>query len=207
MGMRAWLTRGPAMVTAVAWSADARVRGWLARGGTSVAAGTRLRAWLVTGAIALAVAAAVAGLALTVAGVNSAWRTALVLLFLAAGPTAAVAGLLRGFPPAARVIIAFTTDLMIIALIAIVMLSAGLWSPTGGLAAVAVVTAACFAAQLPAARQVFLAWRAAIWPAVARLRPEMGRADRAEPASAEEQAPAEEAAAEPVTAEPGHRNP
>jgi hypothetical protein len=113
-----------------------------------------MRGWLVRGAIGLAAAAAAAGLGLAAAGVQSPARTVLVLLFLAAGPTAAVAGLLRGFPPFARVVIAFTADILLIAVIAIIMLYAGLWSPTGGLLAVAGVTVACLAAQLPPARRV-----------------------------------------------------
>jgi hypothetical protein len=126
--------------------------------------GVGMRGWLTGALIGAGVVVAAAALGLTAAGVHSAARTVMVLLFLALGPTAAVAGLLRGFPPATRVIVAFTADVTIIALIAIVMLSAGLWSPTGGLVAVAVVTAACCAAQLPAVRRAFVACRAAVWP-------------------------------------------
>jgi hypothetical protein len=161
-----------------------------------------MRAWLTGVVIGAGAVVAAAALGLTAAGVHSAARTIAVLLFLALGPTAAVAGLLRGFPPATRVIIAATADVTIIALIAIVMLSAGLWSPTGGLIAVAGVTVACFTAQLPAVRQAFAAWRARLWPGGAG--PEPGRA---EPGPVEARAPAEEVAAEAVTTEPGQVNP
>jgi hypothetical protein len=139
-----------------------------------------MRAWLTGALVGAGVVVAAAALGLTAAGVHSPARTVTVLLFLAVGPTAAVAGLLRGMPPATRVIIAFTTDVTIIALIAIVMLSAGLWSPTGGLVAVAVITAACCAAQLPAGRRALVAGRAAVWPGrpgAGPGRPEPGQGD------------------------------
>jgi hypothetical protein len=204
MGMRAWLTRIAAAVSAVAWAVDARVRGWLTRAGVAVAAGTRLRAWLIRGGIALAVAAAAAGLGLAVAGVQSPVRTALVLLFLAAGPTAAVAGLLRGFPPATRLIIAFAADIVVIGLVAIVMLGAGLWSPTGGLLVVAGLTLVCLVAQLPSVRRIFRAGRATAGeqsPAV-----QYALAGDQAPAPAGE-ATAGEVTAEAITAETGHRHP
>lgn len=107
------------------------------------------RGWLIQLPAAAALAAGMAGAGLTAAGVHSAVRTVLVLLFLAAGPTAAVAGLLRGFDPLARLAIAFAADIALLTLTAIVMLAAGLWSPTGGLLAATVITTACLAPQLP----------------------------------------------------------
>ena len=187
----------------MAWSGDERVRGWLARGGAAVAAGTRLRAWLTGGAIAVAVAAGGAGIGLTVAGVHSAARTALVLLFLAAGPTAAVAGLLRGFAPVARVTIAFATDIAILGLIAIIMLSAGLWSPTGGLLAVAGVTVACLAAQPPVTRRALGTGRAL---RTGRAAEQTGGTTTVTPAETVKVAEAV-TAAEAVKAEPGQRRP
>ncbi len=106
------------------------------------------------------------GVALELAGVHSAVRTALVLLFLATAPTAAVAGLLRTVDALARLVIACTTTIVLLALTAIIMLSEGIWSPTGGLLAVVGVTAACATAQVPAVRQRFTAktatWRMAV---------------------------------------------
>ena len=42
---------------------------------------------------------------------------------------------------------------VILALTAIIMLAEGVWSPTGGLLAVAAITAACLVAQVPAVRR------------------------------------------------------
>jgi uncharacterized membrane protein len=110
-----------------------------------------MRDWLSKGAVGIAVAAGAIGLGLGAAGVRSPLRTALVLLFLFVVPTAAVSGLLRGFDRFARLIIAFATSIAILTLTAIIMLMAGVWSPTGGLVAVAAITAACVAVQLPSA--------------------------------------------------------
>jgi hypothetical protein len=106
-----------------------------------------MRDWLSRGAISIAVAAGAAGLGLGAAGMRSPLRTALVLLFLVAAPTTVVAGLLRGFDHFARLIIAFATTIAILALTAVIMLMAGVWSPTGGLLAVAGITAACMAVR------------------------------------------------------------
>ncbi len=102
-----------------------------------------MRDWQTRGAVAVAVAAGATVLALGAADVRSSLRTALVLLFLFVAPTAAVAGLLRGFDPFARLIIAFATTIALLALTATLMLMAGAWSPAGGLLAVAGITAAC----------------------------------------------------------------
>lgn len=108
-----------------------------------------MRIWLTRIAVGITVAAGVIGLALTAAGVHSDLRTALVLLFLVLAPTAAVARLLRGFDPFARLILSFTTTIAILALTSIIMLMAGVWSPTGELLAILGITAACLAVQLP----------------------------------------------------------
>lgn len=118
-----------------------------------------MRNWLANSAVGAAVAAGATGLALEAAGVRSALRAVLVLLFLLVAPTAAVAGLLRGFDHFARLIIAFAATIAILALTAIVMLLAGAWSPAGGLLAVAGMSAACLAIQLPPVRRLFPARR------------------------------------------------
>jgi hypothetical protein len=107
-----------------------------------------MRNWPARGAVAVAVAAGATGLALGAADVRSPLRTALVLLFLFVAPTAAVAGLLRGFDHFPRLIIAFATTIVILVLTPVLMLMAGVWSPAGGLLAVAGITAACVAVQL-----------------------------------------------------------
>ena len=112
-----------------------------------------MRDWLTRSLACVAVAAGAIGLGLGAAGVRSPLRTALVLLFLLVAPTAAVAGLLRGFDHFARLIIAFATTIAVLTLTAVVMLMAGVWSPAGGLLAVAGITVACVAVQLPAARR------------------------------------------------------
>lgn len=108
-----------------------------------------MRDWLTRVAAGVAVAAGASGLGLEAADVRSALSAALVLLFLFVAPTAAVAGLLRGFDRFARLILAFTTTIVILALTSVIMLLAGVWSPTGGLLAVAGITAVCLAVQLP----------------------------------------------------------
>jgi uncharacterized membrane protein len=112
-----------------------------------------MRGRLTRCALAAAVAAGVTSLALGAAEVRSPARTALALLFLFAAPTAAVAGLLPSLDRFARLIIAFATTIAIVALTAVLMLMAGVWSPVGGLLVVAGITAACVAAQLPSVRR------------------------------------------------------
>lgn len=108
-----------------------------------------MRDWLTRVAVGVAVAAVATGLGLEAGGVRPALRAALVLLLLFVAPTAAVAGLLHRLDRFARVIIAFTTTIVILALTSVIMLLAGAWSPTGGLLAVAGITVACLAVQLP----------------------------------------------------------
>ena len=94
-----------------------------------------------------AVGAGVVGIILDLAGVTSLIRVVLVLVFIAVAPTAAIAGLLRRFDRFARLVIACVTATAVVALIAMAMLTAGLWSPTGGLIAVAAFSAGCWLAQ------------------------------------------------------------
>jgi hypothetical protein len=114
-----------------------------------------MRDWLTRVAAGVAGAAGAAGLGLETAGVRSTVRAALVLLFLIVAPTAAVAGTLRGFDGFARLIIAFTAAIVILALTSVIMLLAGVWSAPGGLLAVAGITAACQAVQAPPVRRAF----------------------------------------------------
>ena len=119
---------------------------------------TRLTRW----ALGITGVAGAAGVGLELAGAHSAARTALVLLFLATAPTAAIAGLLRTFNGLARLVIACTANVIVLTLTAVIMLTQGIWSPTGGLLAVVVGTAACATVQLPPVRQ-YLTARAALW--------------------------------------------
>jgi [ribosomal protein S18]-alanine N-acetyltransferase len=116
-----------------------------------------------------AVAAGAGGLGLALAGVDSVARAALVLLFLAVAPAAAAAGWLRALDGFARLIIACTADIVILVLTAVVMLAAGAWSPTGGLAAVMVITVVGWAAQWPPVRRAVRARRVPGRKAMVRL--------------------------------------
>jgi hypothetical protein len=126
-------------------------------------------AWLTRSVLGLAVAAGTVGVGLEVAGVHSLARVVLVLLFLAVAPTTAIGGLLNTADRFARVMIAVTADVCLIALIAIVMLAEGIWSPTGGLLAVAVVTAAGLVVQLPPVRRRLAAGASSCGQAVKHL--------------------------------------
>jgi hypothetical protein len=99
----------------------------------------RLTSW----SVRAAVAAGAAGVVADLAGARSLLVTVLVLVFFAVAPTAAIAGLLRGFDVFARLIIACVTAIAVITFIAMIMLAAGIWSPRGGLIAVALVSGAC----------------------------------------------------------------
>jgi hypothetical protein len=48
----------------------------------------------------------------------------------------------------------------------VVLLSAGLWSPTGELVAVGVITVGCLAARLPSVQARIAAWAGAVWRAL-----------------------------------------
>ena len=99
----------------------------------------RLASWPVRAAVVAGAAGVVADLA----GARSLLVTVLVLVFIAVAPAAAIAGLLRGFDLFARLVIAYVTAIAVITFIAMIMLVAGIWSPRGGLVAVALVSGAC----------------------------------------------------------------
>ena len=103
----------------------------------------RLTSW----SVRAAVAAGAAGVLADLAGARSVLVTVLVLVFFAVAPTAAIAGLLRGFDVFARLIIACVTAIAVITFIAMIMLAAVIWSPRGGLVAVALVSGACLLAR------------------------------------------------------------
>ena len=81
------------------------------------------------------------GVILALAGINTMARGPLVLLFLVAAPTLAIAGLLRGLDGGARYAVAVTAAIVINTLVAEAMLAAGLWSPRAGLVVIALVSA------------------------------------------------------------------
>lgn len=112
------------------------------------------------------VAAGLIGVGLALAGSSSPLRAPLVMLFLAAGPAVAVAGLLRGLDMFARIFAACAAMVVINVLVAEIMLAAGAWSPDGGLVAVVVITALVGVAQLPPVRSMATRrapkWRAAV---------------------------------------------
>ncbi len=82
-----------------------------------------------------------AGALLALAGINSAARGPLVLLFLLAAPGLAVASLLRRLDPWARIVVAVTAAIAVNALVAETMLAAGMWSPSAGLLAITAISA------------------------------------------------------------------
>lgn len=115
------------------------------------------------------------GVILALAGVHSPVRTALVIVFLAVAPTAAIAGLLRSFDPFARIILSVVTTLVLLSIVAVILLSSGLWSPIGELAAVAVITGGCLAIQVPSVRARVAAWAGPRWRALLRHLPDIGQ--------------------------------
>ena len=121
--------------------------------------------------VGAAMGAGAVGVILALAGVHSPVRTGLVLLFLVVAPTAAIAGLLRSFDPFARLILAVVTTVAVFAILATLLLSAGLWSPIGELIGVALITVICLAAQVPAVRARIAAWAGPPWRALARRIP------------------------------------
>jgi hypothetical protein len=64
---------------------------------------------------------------------------ALVLRILVVAPAVSFATLLPGLDPVARIVVSATAGLVILGMVAELMLAARLWSPGGGLAAVAVI--------------------------------------------------------------------
>lgn len=121
--------------------------------------------------VGTAMGAGAIGVILALAGVHSPVRTALVLLFLAVGPTAAIAGLLRNFDPFARLILAVVSTVALLSIVGMILLSAGLWSPIGELLVVAAITVICLAAQRPAVRARVAAWTRPRWQALLRHMP------------------------------------
>lgn len=94
-----------------------------------------------------AIAAGGAGAILALANIGTPVRAPLVILFLAVAPAAAIAPPLGGFDRLARLILVSTGAIVINFLVAEVMLAAGVWSPRGSVAAVAVFSAACAASR------------------------------------------------------------
>ncbi|MBB6436510.1 hypothetical protein [Streptomyces candidus] len=88
---------------------------------------------------AFVVAAAGAGLAFT--DLPSPLRAPFTVFFLVVAPAAAVAGLLRGLEPPARVVVSAAAALALNLLVAQAMLAMHLWSVRGGVVAVAGISA------------------------------------------------------------------
>jgi hypothetical protein len=149
--------------------------------------------------VGVATGAGVVGVILALAGVHSPVRTALVIVFLAIAPAAAVAGLLRSFDPFARIILSVVTTLVVLSIVAMILLSSGLWSPIGELIGVAAITLVCLAAQRPPVRARAAAWGGPRWRALLRRIPGIPSV-LAEPGVADTPA-GETAATEPRTAE------
>ena len=101
--------------------------------------------WLLGGVLVFGVVT----ISVAAANLQSPARPALVLLFLIFGPSIAIGGLLRSFDPLARVVLAFSSCLVLLTLTAMIMVVGGFWNPTGGLLAVAILTAVCVASQWP----------------------------------------------------------
>jgi hypothetical protein len=120
---------------------------------------------LTSSLVGVASGAGAVGVILALAGVHSALRTLLVLLFLVVAPTAAIAGLLRGFDGFARVLLACVSTVVLLIIVAMILLSAGLWSPIGELLVVAVITTGCLLAQRPGVRARVASWVAPRWAA------------------------------------------
>ena len=118
--------------------------------------------------VGAATGAGAVGVILALAGVHSVLRTVLVLLFLVVAPSAAIAGLLSGFDRFARLLLACVAAVVLLTIVAMILLSAGLWSPIAELVVVAVITAGCLLAQRPAVRARVTAWMAPRWRALLR---------------------------------------
>lgn len=101
--------------------------------------------WLLGGVLVVGAAA----VGLVAADVQSPARQAVVVAFVICGPALAIGGLLRGFDPFARAILALTATLVLLTLTAMIMVVGGFWNPTGGLLIVAGLTTVCLAAQWP----------------------------------------------------------
>ena len=105
----------------------------------------RVGGWLLGGVLVFGVVT----IGVAAANLQSPARPALVLLFLIFGPSIAIGGLLRGFDPLARVVLAVSSCLVLLTLTAMIMVVGGFWNPTAGLLAVEILTAVCLASQWP----------------------------------------------------------
>ena len=99
-----------------------------------------------------AIVAGAAGAALALAGVQSPARPPLVLIFLAVVPACAVASVLAGFDPLARLVVAGAAAVGIDVAVAESMLVSGTWSPRLGVTVVAAISVLIVAARALAAR-------------------------------------------------------
>jgi hypothetical protein len=163
-----------------------------------------------------ALGAGIAGFLVDLAGVRSGLATVLVLIFIAVAPTTAIAGLLHGFDLFARLILTCVTTIAVLTLIAMIMLAIGVWSPKGGLVAIALVSGACLLAQHASPimskiaeraeplRQAMIDYcvkvggeRTAAWATTrTAAKPEMAAADAPDPDDADAEAEAEAEATE-----------
>lgn len=96
---------------------------------------------------ATAVAVAGAGAALGLAGPGNPLAGALTLVFLAVAPAVAVAGLVGG-DRITRIVSGIAGVVAVNGAVAMAMLAFGVWSPRGGVAAVAVISALGIMARL-----------------------------------------------------------
>lgn len=97
-------------------------------------------------ALAATLAAACVGAGLRLAGVTTPITGVLTVVFLTVAPAAAVSGLVTG-NRLARVAVAVAGSLVVNAAVAEAMLASRMWSPRGGLVAVAAISALCAAAR------------------------------------------------------------
>jgi hypothetical protein len=132
------------------------------------------------------IAAGVAGVALTLAGVSTPVQMTLLLLFLAVAPATAVAGLLRGLDMFAKILMAGVATIVINAFVAEMTLSAGAWSARTHLIAIVLITAAATVVQLPPIRAAMAASRPTARAVEPAVEPPaiMQAADAAEPGPA-----------------------
>src|ERR1700733_3513063 len=112
----------------------------------------RARITLTDWALGAVVIAGSIGVGLALAGVHSAVRIVLILLFLAIAPTAAIAPLLTTFAPFARLILACAANVVVLFLPAVTMRAEGGWSPLALVFAMAAIVAGCFVVQMPLVR-------------------------------------------------------
>jgi hypothetical protein len=99
--------------------------------------------WLLVGVLAGG------AVAFGLAPAKSPARPALVLVLVLFALPIAIGGLLRGFDPLVRAVLAVSSSLVFLTLTATLMAVSGFWSPTGGLLAVAGLTVVCLMAQWP----------------------------------------------------------